>query len=353
MENDSLLTGHPFSDPEYVAKVLEHFKSIDWVGKTFNDVMREYRQSLFTIPVYPIKVKKGTVVFRARRNDSLGGKENLFNNVKEIGMKDSKLVKSFGRANIPGESVFYASTNEETVVREVTQWYINDSGRAHDLVTKGVMQMGWSPWTSMMTISAWLVEEDLNLALLFGNEEKRAQAIQEFQADRLLRKEEESEEYHRSKNMIIDFFSKEFGKMNVKHEYEYLYSAYYAYEVFRNTQTEFPSEKFDGVKYASIANDLRGENLAISEYAYRRKMKFLGGNFCYTYNNNRSNGVENGSTAMIARVYAAMQLPDYRLDWIVSEDDFNFIIRVNNEYQKLLFPSNGSKFPLAVIRING
>jgi len=59
------------------------------------------------------------MLFRARKNPF--GEEKLFTNVKEIGIKDKKLVKSFGKTNIPEESVFYASTNEETVVREVAQ----------------------------------------------------------------------------------------------------------------------------------------------------------------------------------------------------------------------------------------
>lgn len=347
MINNSILIDHPYNNPEYVSKVLEHFKCVSWAGRTFSDVIDSYRSSLFTIPVYPLKMKKGTVVFRARRNPYR--QETLFNHLSEIGIKDAKLVKSFGRANIPGESVFYASTNEETVVREVTQWYINDTGRAQDLVTKGVMDMGWSPFTSMMTVSAWCVEEDLNLALLFGNEEKRCDAIRQCEIDRREPKND-SESYCQSKNLILDFFSNEFGKLDVKHENEYLYSAYYAYEVFRNTQTDHPSEKFDGVKYASVANNFKGENIAISEYAFRRKMRFLGANYCYTLNN-YSGQVENEGSALIGRVYAAVQLRDNSFEWVKCENDCNFLIRVGSEYKKLLFPSSGSKFPLVVTSI--
>jgi hypothetical protein len=348
MSSDPFLYAHPFEDPEYVRNVLDRLKGIDWTGKYFEDVVREYRNTLFTVPVYPIKMNKGTIIFRGRMNDRHKGTQ--FDNLRELGIKNSSLVDSFGRANIPGESVFYASTTEETVVREVTQWYVNDSGRAQDLITKGIMNKNWDAVTSMMTISAWELEEDLNLALLFGNEAKRGQWIEKCGRDR----DEvvgSGENYTKSKKMIIDFFSNEFGKLEVKNQYEYLYSAYYAFEVFRNTQTDLPSEHFDGVQFASIANDCQGENIAISAAAYAKKIKFLGANFCYTLNNG-SGSIDGGGAAMIGRVFAALQLPDNSFTWVNSENDFNYLIRMGIGYEKRLFPNNGSRFPLAVTRVN-
>lgn len=152
MVSTGTISGHPFDDPEYVLRMLERFRRIDWTGKSFNHIIHEYRRTLFAVPVYPLKVNKGTVVFRGRRNDKED--ERLFQHVNELGLREPEKVVSFGRANIPGQSVFYASSNEQTVVREVTQWYVNDTGRFQDLISKGVLGMGWNPATCMMTISA-------------------------------------------------------------------------------------------------------------------------------------------------------------------------------------------------------
>lgn len=260
--------GHPFEYPDYIEQALNEFKQRDWTGKTIDDIIREYRQTFLTVPICHIKMKKGTVVFRGRKNEN----DKPFEKLDQISLKPKDKVHSFGRANIPGEAIFYASTNEETVVREVTQWYINDTGRAQDLITRGIMQMGWSPWTSFMTISAWHLNEDLNLALLFNADSiKRTPAIQQIAEARKFPAKGQSDYYHKSFHMVLDFFSNEFGRLDVKHELEYIYSAYYAYEIYHQINRQNPSLKLDGVKYTSIANDYRGENIAICESSFKTK----------------------------------------------------------------------------------
>ena len=137
MPNNSNFIEHPFDNPDIISERLNRFKNINWTDKIFEDIENEYRNLFKTIPTYPIRIPKGTILFRGRPNDEKG----LFSELKEIGIKPSKNVTSYGRANIRNQSVFYCSTNEETVVSEVTQWYINDNGRAQDLITKKIINM--------------------------------------------------------------------------------------------------------------------------------------------------------------------------------------------------------------------
>ena len=340
--------GHPYEYPDYIEQALNEFKTRDWTGKTFNDIIREYRNTFVTVPICHTIMSKGTVLFRGRKNEG----DKLFSHLDEIGLKSKDKVHYFGRANIPGEAVFYASTNEETVAREVTQWYINDSGRVQDLITRGIMGMGWNPFTSFMTISAWHVTEDLNLGLLFNvDDQKRPPAIQEIANKRKRPAKGQSENYHKSFHKILDFFSDEFGKLDVKHELEYLYSAYYAYEIYHQANHQNPSLKLDGVKYASIANDCRGENIAISESSFRKKVSFLGANFCYTYNSNGRDIGEN-KTAITGRSETAILKDDNSFDWVHSEEDFDYIVKFNGEYIPFVLPSDGSRFKKAVVRIS-
>lgn len=340
---------HPFNNPQILSEDLNEFKNINWSGQTMHDVVKEYIRRFKTLPIYPIILKKGTILFRGRKNEY---KHNdLFKTVSDVGIIPSKYVTSLGRANLPNQPVFYCSTNEETVVKEVTQWYINDSGRAQDLISKKVMGMDWNPFTCMMTISAWTVKEDLNIGLLFGGEQKRSLAIQEDAKQRFNLTNGETLNYNKSKNLLLDFFSNEFGKLAVKHEFDYLYSALYAASVMNNDgYVENPSIQFDGVKYPSIANDFRGENYAISETAFRHKIEFLGANFCYTCNNTKPI-IDCDSTVIIGRDKCGLLQSDGSFFWGDCDDTFDYVTQINNQFHLLKINGMPNRFSKAVKRI--
>ena len=91
---------HPFEHPEYIENALIEFKERDWTDKSIKDILKEYRNTFVTIPICYLKMRKGTVIFRGRKNSG----DNLFTQLNEIGLKDRSKVHSFGRANIPGEA---------------------------------------------------------------------------------------------------------------------------------------------------------------------------------------------------------------------------------------------------------
>ena len=291
-----------------------------------------------------------TILFRGRKNEYTH--QGLFDTISEVGIIPSKFVTSLGRANLPRQPVFYCSTNEETVVREVTQWYINDNGRANDLITKKVMGMDWSPFTCMMTISAWIVKEDLNIGLLFGGEQKRSLAIQDCAKRRYNLANGETSNYIKSKNILLDFFSDEFGKLAVRHEFDYVYSALYSSSVLNNhNYIENASIQFDGIKYPSIANDFRGENYAISETAFKTKFEFVGANFCYTCNNKKTI-IDCDSTVLIGRDKCAFLQSDGSFLWGDCEDTFDYVTRINNQFHLVTLSDIPNRFSKAVKRIS-
>lgn len=337
---------HPFDDPNQIAESLTKFKSVDWDDKTFQDVANEYRSLLKVIPIYPVIIKKGTTLFRGRQNDG----DEPFTEFKDISIKPADLIKTIGRANLPHQPVFYCSSNEETVAREVTQWYINDNGRAQDLYTRGIVGKLWNPFNAFMTISAWHVKEDLHLGLLFNADtSKRSLAIQQYHQAFQDISFHENENRCKSRNLVLDFFSQEFGKIDVKHESEYLYSAYYANEIYNNQITEYPNLKLDGVKFASIASENRGENYAIKEDSFKTKMDFLGANLCIIHNNNRKGAMPNPSKAIISRIQSALLKDDQTFDWVNSDNGVDYIVRIENRYSQLVFPPSGYHLPMARI----
>jgi hypothetical protein len=337
---------HTFGNPETLLQSLNEFKNISWEGQTVYDVIKEYHRRFRTMPTYPITLRKGTIVFRARKNGY--AQKELFETVNDIGIIPSKYVTSLGRANLPNQPVFYCSTNEETVVKEVTQWYINDNGRAQDLITKKVMGMDWNPFTCMMTISAWTVKEDLNIGLLFGDEQKRSLAIQDCAKRRFELINGETPNYNKSKNLLLDFFSAEFGKSAVRHQFDYLYSALYASSVLNNHDyVENSSTQFDGIKYPSIANDFRGENYAISEIAFKNKLEFIGANYCYTCNNKKPI-IDCDSSVLIGRDKCAFLQNDGSFLWGDCEDTFDYVTRIQNQFHLVTLAGVPNRFSKAV-----
>lgn len=342
---------HPFNDPEQVEKNLLEFKATEWEGFTLGEIVKDYIHRFRTLPVYPVKVKAGTILFRARRNSDENQKP--FIDIKQLGLKPRDKVTTFGRANLPGHSVFYCSDSEETVVKEVTQWYVNDEGRFQDLFTKKVLDGNWNGWTSMMTISAWLVKEELTLGLLFGNEINRSEHIQNCGKKRYCLMPGETEKINKSRNLILDFYSSQFLQLTVKHESEYLYSALYSFDVMNNLpHLESRGLSFDGVTYPSIANNFRGENFALNETVFsKNKIVFLGANFCYTCNNHKPI-MDVDSTVLIGRVSSAIADQEGKISWVNSTEDFDYLAHYSGKHYPFTFPSEiKNRFCKAVTRI--
>jgi hypothetical protein len=196
-----------------------------------------------------------------------------------------------------------------------------------------------------------LVKEELNVAVLFNADvPKGSLTIHEYEKYNQNMPIQENKNRLKSRNLILDFFSKEFGRLDVKNEYEYIYSAYYAYEIYNNKITEDPLVELDGVKFVSIANEYGGENYALSEKAFRSKIDFLGANFCYTYNN-KIGKIENEGNAIIGRINSALLKDDLTFDWIKSTNDFDYIVKIDNEYSYLILQPTSSRFSKAVLNI--
>jgi hypothetical protein len=95
MTDNSKTSDHPFDNPTYINESLLKFKGSVWEGKVFQDLVNEYRNTFRTLPTFPIKIPRGTILFRGRPNEEAG----LFTELKQISIKPKELVKSFGRAS--------------------------------------------------------------------------------------------------------------------------------------------------------------------------------------------------------------------------------------------------------------
>jgi hypothetical protein len=302
---------HPFHFPDYIEFALKEYEIKDWTNKTYDNLRDEFRSTFLSIPFFPIVVKKGTILFRGRK--PLLFTEGPFGKLSELGIKPREKVNTFGRANTPDQAVFYSSTTPETVVREIAQWYINDAGRAQDLISRNIMQTGFSPVTQLFTLTNWECKEDLVVSSLLFTDKglQRNPSFHEFDQKRKIVTQDQNENVVKSFNLILDFFCKQFGREDIKDDEEYKFSAYYANEVFDFVD---PRIKFDGLIYSSVANNFEGENIVLTEESFKNKVKFKGAQYFYSANLSQ-NPLRNGLTTVVCPIQNGEYQSDGTFIW--------------------------------------
>lgn len=292
---------YKWNDSNKIKETLERLKKTDWSHKLFDSIINEFREGLGQLPIFCITLKKDQYLCKARIN----GNKPPFNYLHEISIIPDEFVKSFGRANLPGQGIFYCSNLPETAVREVTQWHINDT---NTLLSKKIINIDWNQHAQIITTSLWKVKEDLNLAsLLFHDNATINNELFKMFHDSLYI---EDSEVARSKKEILEFFSREFARSDIKNQFDYIFSAYYAYEMYNYSNS---TKEIDGLVYSSVANQYEGENFALTKEALR-KLEFKTAFLNYTFNSDKS--PINGQRTRISDIKKVSQFSnDGKLTW--------------------------------------
>lgn len=258
---------HNFYFPDYIEYALKKIKELPNSAKSFEILTQTIRNYLKSVPVAENTIRAGTHLARARTKSD----DTPYKFLSEITLRDKKHVKSFGRAHRPDQAIFYCSTNHQVAIREATQWHVTDFGT---LINRNMLK-DYNPHVKFVTVSIWKVTKDLKVASLFlNNEAMLANPVVRYFGEQVKNGNIKNwdERVVKSKNLILEFFSNEFAKKDIKHETDYLLSAYYANEI--HTVSEL-NRKLDGVAYPTVALDYKGENIAITEDAYKDKIEFV------------------------------------------------------------------------------
>ncbi len=195
----------------------------------FHEVLPYTAMTFFTQPE--------RLLFRARPN----GENERFVRRSMISYNQEKNIKSFGRANEIGESIFYCSTEQNSAIMEVSQAVNNpDANVTYELITLGV----------------WVHTRPLNLINVpFGEKRKSSildRAMKEFEKHLSKMPKEDTIVYRK----FLYYISREFEKTVLRgNDREYKITAAYAnfiynYE-FNNLETKNTSE-VDGLLYPSV-----------------------------------------------------------------------------------------------------
>jgi hypothetical protein len=210
------------------------------------------------------RIPEGTELFRARLNVN----EKPFPFVNDIWTPPVDRINNYGRANRPGEQIFYCASNFRLAAFEVIQDFKNSLSPKHEV--------------AFLTIGVWKTLKPLHVALIIDSpvlHNIRHDIRDNFEKNQaLLNKGHLTNEVVTANNLISQFFSDQFTKSNIKSHNDYKISALYARrlkESSKHIAKEYKSEIFDGINYPSVAMKFKGDNQAIFIDSAKNKLKLI------------------------------------------------------------------------------
>lgn len=231
---------------------------IDIPYETIYDILKE-----IGIPICEAKLKKGTFIDRARKNNEI----KLFEKIEQLGyIKDANVIstkmRDYGRANSPHQVMFYGAIPSEMkeqrgiAIAETSDLFRNFEGDCLE--------------GELYTLSRWEVLEDLNVCeIVFSDEalkynryvrdsyEKQQSFLNQIELT------EEEKKFHLD---LLKFISNQFSKI-VKNKNEYKISVAYTNLVLDHR----PNIK--GIAFPSVQTQFLGTNIVLKPDNVDRYLK--------------------------------------------------------------------------------
>lgn len=130
---------------------IEMIKSYDFSESYFSYPFIKNAIREIKVPVPKYVIPKGTILYRGRVHKN---GEQFFHRVSDISyIRDCFLIKNFGRANEPCQSIFYCSDNQKTAFNETCTITREDIDKDSELITWG----------------AWEVNEEIEISYILGS----------------------------------------------------------------------------------------------------------------------------------------------------------------------------------------
>jgi hypothetical protein len=219
---------------------LKNLKKISEINLDKVDSYKEINRLLqmTIIPFNMLTLKKGKYLYRARRNN----KTESFVKKDQISyITESSKIKSFGRANEPGQSIFYCSHKSETALFETSSLFY---GKEIQIDSERI------------TLGKWYVNKNIELLGIISDKKVMAIDPSLYSLFEKSLKHPLSDQYTQ---IILEFFSQEFSKNVLGATNQYKISCAY----FNHIIKMFNNERLMGVVYPSVENEYRDLNVAL------------------------------------------------------------------------------------------
>lgn len=222
----------------------------------------------FTIPL--TIYSKGSKFVRCRVHNN---ETDFFHNVSELSYrKDINNIKKFGRANEPGQSVFYCANDDALTLMETSEVARKHIDKPFEYITTGL----------------WIATEEIYAVNLLTNEDIRGThaSIDELSKDFEKLVEIQNNESAKVLRRMIEFLSKEFSRPSEGNSNHYKITAAFTNYVFDSI------DKADGISYPSTIYGKKGLNFAFKSSVVDKKLKFYAANRRKMENLGQQNYVE-------------------------------------------------------------
>jgi RES domain len=200
-------------------------------------------------PIPSTKYPIGTKFIRARVHKN---NEDFFHSTDQLSYrKDLLNIKEFGRANEPGQSIFYCSNNQILSFVETSNIAKENKQKEFEYLTESI----------------WISTKEITVVNLLTNDYIKGQHLE---MDNISRKYEHMFESQNNENSkivkdLLEFLSKEFSQVANGNSNHYKITAAFANYIYDN---------YDGILYPSTLYLKEGFNFAFQPNVVDTKMKF-------------------------------------------------------------------------------
>lgn len=237
-----------FPNIEKLEKSIQILKEADLSKVSFQKVIFSLRKGIGLIPVTIAKLQAGYPIFRARINKN----GEIFSSEKEISYRtDFENISKYGRANVPHQSMFYGAfeSSEVEYPRIVNLFELSELFRNPNNAD-GV---------EIMTVGKWRIKKEfLVVEMVFskGNVQNNQDIKKSYEYQKGLMIKDHPDQIEQIEK-VLEFFSDEFAKANIKNDADYKISAAYSYMVLNQRND------IHGVTYPSVRTDYKANNIAL------------------------------------------------------------------------------------------
>ncbi len=236
-------------DRDTIQKIVAELKSTNLDKVSYQKIFYKILNELKIIPFVTAKLKAGHHIERARINEP----DQIFYSEKELSYRtDFHNIKKYGRANFPGQSLFYGAIKSENIElpRIINLLETSELFRSADKTTKTEF---------VMTVGKWRIKEDFEVVEIVFNKDNieiipQIKKAYEYHLDRI---RQEMPERIEDIEFLLRFFSDEFAKKTINSDSEYKISVAY-------TELATNFKGLSGVTYPSVRTNYEGFNVALT-----------------------------------------------------------------------------------------
>lgn len=237
---------------EELKAIIASIKEADLSKVSYNKLVNAITTLQF-VPFVTAKLKKGHTIERARINKP----EEIYTTESQISYRtDYPNIKSYGRANVPHFSLFYGAFESDVIKHPRFVNLLETSEIFRNLEKNEVKDADF-----IMTVGKWVIKEDIEVVeMVFDkNSIQNSPDIKrsyEFHLEKLTK---EHPEHREQFELILQFFSNQFAKKDIKTHYDYMISAAY-------TDMAINWRGHKGLTYPSVKTDYQGHNVVLTPF---------------------------------------------------------------------------------------